>query len=86
MPSKVTEFDKKKATVARSAYFGGLLVGGLILALGLFGVSRLDLGWVEIPLEMAVVAIAMVTTSAIWKRSAIAELDSPSEPRDRTMK
>ena len=76
--------DRFSATVSRTSYFGGLIAGALTLALGFFLLSRFDVGGWKIPLEMAVVAIAMLLTTGIWKRSAARELDSPIEPKDRT--
>ena len=76
--------QERSATVSRGSYFGGLIAGGIALALGFFVLSRVDVGAWKIPLEMAVVAVAMLLTTGIWKRSAARELDSPIEPKDRT--
>jgi hypothetical protein len=76
--------QERSATVSRASYFVGLIAGGVVLALGFFALSRLDVGGWKIPLEMAVVAVAMLLTTGIWKRSASRELDSPIEPKDRT--
>lgn len=92
MRSKVIEVDQveakspqeRSATVSRFSYFGGLVGGGVVLAIGFYVLSRLDVGGWKIPLEMAVVALAMLLTTGIWKRSAARDLDSPIEPKDRT--
>jgi membrane protein implicated in regulation of membrane protease activity len=74
----------RSATVSRASYFGGLLVGGAVLAIGFYVLALFDVGGWKIPLEMAVVAVAMLLTTGIWKRSAARQLDSPIEPKDRT--
>jgi hypothetical protein len=76
--------QERSATVSRVSYFGGLLVGGAVLAIGFFLLSRFEAGGWTIPLEMAVVAVAMLLTTGIWRRSAARELDTPIEPKDRT--
>ena len=76
--------QERSATVSRASYFGGLIAGGATLALGFFLLSLFEVGLWKIPLEMAVVAVAMLLTTGIWKRSAARELDSPIEPKDRT--
>jgi hypothetical protein len=81
--------SERPETVARGAYFGGIALGGIVLAAGLYGVSALDAGSWSIPLEMAVVLGAMLATTAVWKWSARrdtpldGDLDSPSGPHDR---
>lgn len=76
--------DLKRSTVSRGAYFGGLLVGGGVLAGGLYVSSMVEGRVGTILLEMVAVGLAMLVTTAIWRRSArnAPELDSPDEPRD----
>lgn len=76
--------DDRRPTVSRGAYFGGLLVGGVVLAVGLLVSSMVEARVGTIVLEMVAVGLAMLATTGIWKRSArnAPELDSPSEPRD----
>jgi hypothetical protein len=75
----------RSATVGRPAFFLGLFLGIAIAVAGFYCVPLLGLpDWAEGFAELVCVAIALGTTSAVWKVSATrSELDTPTSDRDR---
>jgi hypothetical protein len=72
------------ATVGRPAFFLGLALGIAIAIAGFFCLPLLGLpDWAESFAELACVAIALGTTSGVWKLSvARSGLDTPASDRD----
>ena len=61
----------KDATVSRAAWLFGWAVGLGTAIGGYFAIQALGLPkWASVPLEMAAMALALVLTTTIWRRSA----------------
>lgn len=73
-------------TVSRGAFFGGILLGLSIAALGFYWVETLDLAtWASALLELAFAAAALGAVKLVWRTSVrLHALDSEpggNEPR-----
>lgn len=65
--------EPSASTVSRAAWIGGLAVGVLICAIGFGTLSMVSLPKLaEVAVEMITVAVALLTTTRIWQRSAVA--------------
>jgi hypothetical protein len=71
---------EEAGTVSRGAYFGGLVLGLVVVVVGFFAVSALELGILfKIPLEVGVVYVALRSVTALWRANARAHLEARAE-------
>ncbi|MCK6545258.1 hypothetical protein L6R52_05270 [Myxococcota bacterium] len=77
----LTDKDVEQAgTVSRGAYFGGLVLGLVVVVVGFFAVSALELGILfKIPLEVGVVYLALKSVTTLWRSNARAHLQASGE-------
>ncbi len=65
--------EPSASTVSRAAWIGGLFAGVLVCAIGFGTLSMFSLPKIaEVAVEMITVAVALLTTTRIWQRSALA--------------
>lgn len=74
--------EPSPSTVSRAAWIGGLAVGIGVCAISFTALSMVELPKIaEVVAEMATVAIALLVTTRIWQRSALAGNNAPDEER-----